>query len=167
MKAAVKVEWIPRNCSEFEAVDMTINRLSNASLNPAFPGKQEASLSKGNVPQLWQFLMNELNNPKASSYIGWMGVDGEFKLRNPSEVARRWGMQKNVPKMNYEKLSRSLRYYYDKSILTKVSGKRYVYRFSDNIMRRFADQIRQSVSSNTSSTESVVEGHPFPCVNKG
>ena len=31
--------------------------------------------------------------------------------------------------MNYEKLSRGLRYYYDKNIISKTSGKRYVYRF--------------------------------------
>jgi len=31
--------------------------------------------------------------------------------------------------MNYEKLSRGLRYYYDKNIIAKTSGKRYVYRF--------------------------------------
>ena len=31
--------------------------------------------------------------------------------------------------MNYEKLSRGLRYYYDKNIIHKVPGKRYVYRF--------------------------------------
>ena len=31
--------------------------------------------------------------------------------------------------MNYEKLSRGLRYYYDKNIIHKTSGKRYVYRF--------------------------------------
>ena len=31
--------------------------------------------------------------------------------------------------MNYDKLSRALRYYYDKSIMTKVHGKRYAYKF--------------------------------------
>ena len=31
--------------------------------------------------------------------------------------------------MNYEKLTRVLRYYYDKNIISKTSGKRYVYRF--------------------------------------
>lgn len=31
--------------------------------------------------------------------------------------------------MNYDKLTRALRYYYDKNILTKVQGKRYTYRF--------------------------------------
>lgn len=47
----------------------------------------------------------------------------------PSQVARRWGIRKNKPKMNYEKLSRGLRYYYDKNIIHKTAGKRYVYRF--------------------------------------
>ena len=46
------------------------------------------------------------------------------------QVARRWGNRKNKPKMNYEKLSRGLRYYYDKNIICKTAGKRYVYRFT-------------------------------------
>ena len=45
------------------------------------------------------------------------------------QVARRWGMQKNRPAMNYDKLSRSLRYYYEKGIMQKVAGERYVYKF--------------------------------------
>lgn len=31
--------------------------------------------------------------------------------------------------MNYDKLSRALRYYYDKNIMTKIHGKRYAYKF--------------------------------------
>ena len=38
-------------------------------------------------------------------------------------------MQKNRPAMNYDKLSRSLRYYYEKGIMQKVAGERYVYKF--------------------------------------
>lgn len=45
------------------------------------------------------------------------------------QVARRWGVQKNRPAMNYDKLSRSLRYYYEKGIMQKVAGERYVYKF--------------------------------------
>ena len=31
--------------------------------------------------------------------------------------------------MNYEKLSRALRYYYDGDMISKVQGKRFVYKF--------------------------------------
>lgn len=31
--------------------------------------------------------------------------------------------------MNYDKLSRALRYYYDKNIIKKVTGQKFVYRF--------------------------------------
>ncbi len=40
---------------------------------------------------------------------------------NPDDVARRWGERKSKPNMNYDKLSRALRYYYDKNIMSKVS----------------------------------------------
>ena len=50
-------------------------------------------------------------------------------MSDPDEVARLWGARKNKPKMNYEKLSRGLRYYYDKNIIHKTAGKRYVYRY--------------------------------------
>ena len=40
-----------------------------------------------------------------------------------------WGERKSKPNMNYDKLSRALRYYYDKNIMTKVHGKRYAYKF--------------------------------------
>ncbi len=49
---------------------------------------------------------------------------------DPEEVARKWGNRKNRPNMNYDKLSRALRYYYDKLILNKVPGKRYTYKFN-------------------------------------
>ena len=50
-------------------------------------------------------------------------------MTDPDEVAARWGARKNKPKMNYEKMSRGLRYYYDKNILVKTAGKRYIYKF--------------------------------------
>uniref|UniRef100_A0A8C1WII5 V-ets avian erythroblastosis virus E26 oncogene homolog 2 n=1 Tax=Cyprinus carpio TaxID=7962 RepID=A0A8C1WII5_CYPCA len=79
--------------------------------------------------QLWQFLLELLTDTSCQSIISWTGDGWEFKLTDPDEVARRWGKRKNKPKMNYEKLSRGLRYYYDKNIIHKTSGKRYVYRF--------------------------------------
>ena len=51
-------------------------------------------------------------------------------MMDPDEVARRWGKRKNKTGMNYDKMGRALRYYYDKLILTKVPGKRFTYRFN-------------------------------------
>lgn len=79
--------------------------------------------------QLWQFLLELLADSSNASYITWEGTNGEFKLIDPDEVAKRWGERKAKPNMNYDKLSRALRYYYDKNIMTKVHGKRYAYKF--------------------------------------
>ncbi|VDO51085.1 unnamed protein product [Schistosoma margrebowiei] len=87
--------------------------------------------------QLWQFLLEELQDPEANAFISWTGYENEFKLKEPNQVAQRWGARKNKPKMNYEKLSRGLRYYYDKKIIEKVSGKRYVYRFTLGICKHW------------------------------
>ncbi|XP_052805642.1 protein C-ets-1-like isoform X2 [Mya arenaria] len=96
------------------------------------PMIQAAALAgySGSGPiQLWQFLLEQLTDKTCQHFISWSGDGWEFKLSDPDEVARRWGIRKNKPKMNYEKLSRGLRYYYDKNIIHKTAGKRYVYRF--------------------------------------
>ncbi|GJQ64878.1 hypothetical protein Trydic_g7052 [Trypoxylus dichotomus] len=79
--------------------------------------------------QLWQFLLELLGDSANAACITWEGTNGEFKLTDPDEVARRWGERKSKPNMNYDKLSRALRYYYDKNIMSKVHGKRYAYKF--------------------------------------
>lgn len=86
---------------------------------------------RGDGPiQLWQFLLELVTDPKCSKLIKWtQDEDYEFKILQPSTVARMWGKKKNKPTMNYEKLSRGIRYYYGNSVIEKVHGKRYVYRF--------------------------------------
>ena len=79
--------------------------------------------------QLWQFLLELLTDKNSRDAISWMGTEGEFKLNNPEMVAQLWGERKNKPHMNYEKLSRALRYYYDGDMISKVHGKRFVYKF--------------------------------------
>ncbi|XP_054169015.1 ETS domain-containing protein Elk-3-like isoform X2 [Oppia nitens] len=78
---------------------------------------------------LWQFLLELLLNNQYKNIITWTNTDGEFKLVNAEEVARLWGLRKNKHNMNYDKLSRALRYYYDKNIIKKVLGQKFVYRF--------------------------------------
>ncbi|KAB7506643.1 ETS domain-containing protein Elk-3 [Armadillidium nasatum] len=78
---------------------------------------------------LWQFLLELLVNGHYKNLICWTNNEGEFKLVNAEEVARLWGLRKNKTNMNYDKLSRALRYYYDKNIIKKVLGQKFVYRF--------------------------------------
>ncbi|KAL7302677.1 hypothetical protein TKK_0004733 [Trichogramma kaykai] len=86
------------------------------------------SATSGQI-QLWQFLLELLTDHEYLGIIHWIGEEGEFKLNVPEEVARLWGTRKNKPSMNYEKLSRALRYYYDGDMISKVPGKRFVYKF--------------------------------------
>jgi hypothetical protein len=83
--------------------------------------------------QLWQFLSHLLDNPekKYGDLIKWTSnkSEREFRMLEPESVAVWWGHLKNKPGMTYEKFSRSLRYYYDKGILKKTPGERFVYKF--------------------------------------
>lgn len=134
----VQSEWPHGNSDsmKLKANDQILASTSNIggktevteSLVPAKIENNKDHHNKGPI-QLWQFLLNELCNPLSEQFISWTGNGYEFKLKEPDEVARRWGMRKNKPKMNYEKLSRGLRYYYDKHIIEKTAGKRYVYKF--------------------------------------
>lgn len=97
--------------------------------------------------QLWQFLLELLSDPVNEAVITWEGTTGEFKILDPDEVARRWGERKSKPNMNYDKLSRALRYYYDRNLMTKVHGKRYAYKFDF----RALEQLQQAQQSDPQS----------------
>lgn len=77
-------------------------------------------------------------------------------------MARRWGIQKNRPAMNYDKLSRSLRYYYEKGIMQKVAGERYVYKFVCDpealFSMAFPDNHRPVLKTDHTTPHSLAEG---------
>lgn len=92
--------------------------------------KLMSHINCGGQIKLWQFLLELLTDEDSTECIRWEGTDGEFRMVDPDAVARRWGQRKNKPTMSYDNMSRALRFYYDKFILTKVSGKRHTYRFN-------------------------------------
>ncbi|TKR65337.1 hypothetical protein L596_025754 [Steinernema carpocapsae] len=97
-------------------------------LGPTPTSLRLANAGSGQI-QLWQFLLELLSDASNANLITWEGTQGEFKLVDPDDVARKWGERKSKPNMNYDKMSRALRYYYDKNIMCKVHGKRYAYKF--------------------------------------
>ncbi|KAJ8000066.1 hypothetical protein DPEC_G00200990 [Dallia pectoralis] len=100
----------------------------------AFPDwayKPESSPGSRQI-QLWHFILELLRKEEYQEVIAWQGDYGEFVIKDPDEVARLWGARKCKPQMNYDKLSRALRYYYNKRILHKTKGKRFTYKFNFN-----------------------------------
>lgn len=106
-------------------VNVPFPKLESTSLALASSSR---SVNSGQI-QLWQFLLELLTDREHKDAIQWVGTEGEFKLNQPEAVAQLWGQRKNKPSMNYEKLSRALRYYYDGDMISKVQGKRFVYKF--------------------------------------
>ncbi|XP_034560733.1 ETS domain-containing transcription factor ERF isoform X2 [Notolabrus celidotus] len=101
------------------------------------PGDSEWAYKPESSPgsrqiQLWHFILELLRKEEYHDVIAWQGDYGEFVIKDPDEVARLWGARKCKPQMNYDKLSRALRYYYNKRILHKTKGKRFTYKFNFN-----------------------------------
>ncbi|XP_055320536.1 DNA-binding protein Ets97D-like [Sitodiplosis mosellana] len=106
-----------------------IGTIDSAIVETLSPSNQGNRTGNNGQIQLWQFLLEILTDKEHRNIIQWHGNQGEFKLVEPDRVAALWGNRKNKPTMNYEKLSRALRYYYDGDMISKVSGKRFVYKF--------------------------------------
>ncbi|GIY11510.1 hypothetical protein CDAR_584841 [Caerostris darwini] len=90
------------------------------------------SSEKINVRLLWDFLQQLLNDSQQryQCCIVWKDKPrGIFKITDPHRLAALWGKQKNHLNMNFDKMSRALRYYYRVRILQKEPGERHCYRF--------------------------------------
>lgn len=91
----------------------------------AFPDwayKPESSPGSRQI-QLWHFILELLQKEEYQGVIAWQGDYGEFVIKDPDEVARLWGIRKCKPHMNYDKLSRALRWALGRT-LSNVTQKR-------------------------------------------
>ncbi|NWR80045.1 SPDEF factor, partial [Centropus unirufus] len=122
----------------------TSGSLRGVSLTPSHPSLRTAggdaswadskvdSSCTGQPIHLWQFLKELLLKPhNYGRFIRWLNKEkGIFKIEDSAQVARLWGIRKNRPAMNYDKLSRSIRQYYKKGIIRKPDiSQRLVYQF--------------------------------------
>ena len=111
------------------------------------------SLSLSTVPagrgpiQLWQFLLDLLLSPDKQHMIQWTGNGYEFRILAPEDIAKLWGARKNKPRMNYDKLSRGLRYYYSKGIMDKVPGKKLTFKYTCDVQHYVRSRNIQAMRS--------------------
>ena len=80
--------------------------------------------------------------------IQWTGNGYEFRILAPEDIAKLWGARKNKPRMNYDKLSRGLRYYYSKGIMDKVPGKKLTFKYTCDVQHYVKSRSIQAMRSN-------------------
>lgn len=84
---------------------------------------------------LWKFL-EELLDTNENNCVCWVSrEEGTFRFVDSKLAAKLWGQRKNKRNMTYEKLSRALRYYYDRQIMFHEEGQKLIYRFGDIVMK--------------------------------
>ena len=104
-------------------------------LQPQAAQNQPPTAHRSSPIHLWEFLKELLQQVDSgcadATAIRWLDKQkGVFKIEDSVRVAKLWGKRKNKPKMNYDKLSRSIRQYYKKGIMKKTDrSQRLVYQF--------------------------------------
>lgn len=88
------------------------------------------AIARGRKLQLWEFLFELLRGPDKCRSLEWVDEDnGVFRIASPQLLALQWGSHRSRKSMTYDKLSRTMRYYYAKSIITKVPNMNRTYKF--------------------------------------
>ncbi|XP_029636101.1 Friend leukemia integration 1 transcription factor [Octopus sinensis] len=110
--------------------------------------------------QLWQFLIKLLCDKTNNNCIRWEGDEGHFTILNQEELAKRWGERKRRKQMTYEKLSRAIRYYYDKNYVHKIHGKKATYKFNfDELLKSSSRPSHQSKNKETDESTTMVQSY--------
>ncbi|NWX40437.1 SPDEF factor, partial [Steatornis caripensis] len=125
--------WVPGWCKAVRSLSSPSHpSLPTTGGDASWADTEVDSSCAGQPIHLWQFLKELLLKPhNYGRFIRWLNKEkGIFKIEDSAQVARLWGIRKNRPAMNYDKLSRSIRQYYKKGIIRKPDiSQRLVYQF--------------------------------------
>jgi len=116
-------------------------------------GRPRKHAPKLALPPLYVFIRNLLHNTGYNpDVIAWVDIkNGCFKVTNTVEFARTWGKMKSnrSEEMNYEKMSRAMRYHYGcerqgrKGHLAMVKEKRLYYKFGELARNWRSEEVRE------------------------
>jgi len=101
---------------------------------------------------LWQFMLDLLQDRKTNpSIVAWVNKESmEFRVNDSNHLGHLWGVEKENPTMNFDKLSRAIRFYYKKNVFQPVANKRLIYKFGDQVRDSIMNELRKSNSSQVS-----------------
>jgi hypothetical protein len=81
-------------------------------------------------PELWSFFLDLLTTEERYQMIQWVNSEvAEFAILDNEPVAQMWGRTKNKLKMNYDTMSRAIRYYYNQGIIAKGNNMMFKYNY--------------------------------------
>jgi len=91
--------------------------------------------SPGTSLKITQWIVSLLRDPMYNpSVITWADeTEGVFSIRDTIKLASLWGEVKRNPEMNYEKLSRAMRYSYNNGELEPIREQRLTYKFGPSM----------------------------------
>ncbi|XP_067025164.1 ETS-related transcription factor Elf-2-like isoform X5 [Acropora muricata] len=93
---------------------------------------------------LWKFIKELLDNNDSS--VSWISrEDRTFRFVDSKQAAKLWGQRKNKRNMTYEKMSRALRYYYDRQIMYHIDGQKLMYKFGDGATESHDDTVTDNL----------------------
>jgi len=130
-------EWAPDEYSykhdETRYSSQRKRRMSNSKRNPRPIPQRRAPGTKQKITQwIVSLLRDPRYNPKV---ITWLDeTKGIFHIKNTNTFAKLWGIVKHNENMNYEKLSRAMRYSYQNNELQMVPEQRLTYKFGPNML---------------------------------
>ncbi|KAL5502214.1 hypothetical protein EMCRGX_G008950 [Ephydatia muelleri] len=114
---------VPQSPTPMGSVD-GVHQLENKCVKHAQPKRRPKRKDDENEYQglkLWQFLLHLLLEDKHPSILCWVSKgDGLFRVLDSEGLASMWGGRRGHTDMNYDKMSRALRYYYNKNLLDKA-----------------------------------------------
>jgi len=126
--------------SDYESEELSEEEKPHKSLVLRKPSRNPVpqQRKKGSTLKISQWIVELLRNPETNpSVIMWEDEPaGKFRVINSNAFAQLWAKVKKNPLMNYEKLSRAMRYYYRNKEIEMVKGERLTYKFGPN-MRDF------------------------------
>lgn len=132
-KSVIKIEE-EDNVEEDRPARSCHSRYALRNINAGLSSKQGRPTVRKTVV-LWKFL-EELLDKGEENCVSWVSKeDGTFKFVDSKLAAKLWGQRKNKRNMTYEKLSRALRYYYDRRIMFHEEGQKLIYRFGEVVMK--------------------------------
>jgi hypothetical protein len=126
------IEWSPEGDGADESDQDDLDWESEVTSN------QSTQYGARKQIKLWQFLLHLLQDKRFERVIGWIDEsNGVFRIHQTRCLSRLWGIVKGRPAMNYDKLSRSMRQYYNRQILVKpIKSTRLIYTFNSEFLTK-------------------------------